>query len=509
MSFLLIHISCYDNRYELVLRHTEAHMVSAGRKYPGPSMIALASELLQIKITCLMNCIYCHIRKNQWPQGLNLCERIMDDSVARDRMSPIEMLRLMYFKCFAMINSILNSAADDPERVQRVADVKDAVQEMLRLLVNSHARHENNFKGASNDLREILELNKLLENNTSSVGTHANLVSGDTTVPGTMQPQSSVQNTAVAFAGVDIEIAAYNANSETGVRTIGHHHDIQQVTILGKQLEASEKKLTELMLKHRKAVAFIQEEKDKSSKQLSMVSAQLNMSESQCAELLHQLEDIRAENNENKRLLLMLSSKLGDKGTSRVELLQLIQQNQGHGFAQSSASNSGDNDEFIRTASSSTLAEAMSLIMLRIPMDFSAKRTSSDMPQIAGAGTDLDTTPSEGGSATTECVSIMPAADDDTGSYNTQNGAATADGSCGIYSCEQYDDGANSVSFQEPSYSVAETTIKTRASNEIVDCEGVEEPNKARPAGVESHLLLHRLPEYPILLREQNFEVVH
>lgn len=500
-----------------MLRRTEAHMVSAGRKYLGPSMIALASESLQIKITCLMNCIYCHIRKNQWPEALKLCERIMDDSVARDRMSPIEMLRLMYFKCFAMINSILNTAVDGPERVQKVADVQDAVQDMLRLLVNSHARHENNFKGASNDLREILELNKLLGNSTSSMGARANLVPGDTAAPGTMQSRSSVQNTAIA--GVDAEVPTYNANSESGVRIIAQNHDIQQkylqaqqVTLLGKQLGASENKRSEQVTKHRVAMAVIQAEKDNYSKQLSTMSAQLERSERQCAELLHQLEAINAHNNENQRLLSILSSKLVDESCDREELLQLIQQHQGQFYAQASASTSYD--EYITAGSLSMLEEARSLIMLRIPMDLSEKGASSDLPQIAGAGEDFQTQssiPAEGSSLASESILIQP---HEMGS-NTQNVIADVDESYGMQSYAQYDGGASRVRFQEPPHSVVETAIETRSSNEIVNYRSVEEPNEAHSMAVESILLLHGLPqsshddklEHPP--RQQNLEVVH
>jgi hypothetical protein len=100
----------------------------------------------------------------------------------------------------------------------------------------------------------------------------------------------------------------------------------QQVIVLGKHLEISEKKRVDLMLKHRIAVAALQAEKDEGARQLTSLSAQLVVSDNKCAELLQQLEAVRAQNEENKRLLSFMSSRL--ESSKREEFLQLLQQEQ-------------------------------------------------------------------------------------------------------------------------------------------------------------------------------------
>lgn len=329
-----------------MLHHTEAHMTSAGKKYSGPSMIALASELLQIKITCLMNCIYCHIRKSQWAQALKLCERIVDDSIAQGRMSPIEMLRLMYFKCFAMINNILNASMDDLERVQKMTDVKDAVQDMLRLLLNSHVRNENNFKGAMNDFREIFELYTLLGNAIPNARAILDLAPEELSVLAKLRKPPSVHDAAGGI--VDSDRVNYEADGSIKP----YNHDIQQtdlqaqqVIILGKHLEISEKKRVDLMLKHRIAVAALQAEKDEGARQLAVLSAQLVVSDSKCAELSQQLEAVRAQNEENQKLLSLMSSQL--ESSKIGELLQLLQQEQEENSVLLSASSSIGNGRLI------------------------------------------------------------------------------------------------------------------------------------------------------------------
>lgn len=453
---------CVGVRYELVLRHTEAHMTSAGKKYSGPSMIALASELLQIKITCLMNCIYCHIRKSQWTQALKLCERIVDDSIAQGRMSPIEMLRLMYFKCFAMINSILNATIDDMERVQNMTDVKDAVQDMLRLLLNSHVRNENNFKGAMNDFREIFELYTLLGNAIPSAKAILDLAPEELSVLAKLRNPSSVHDDAVTDIGI---VGAGKAIDEADIRKKAYNHEIQetdlqaqQVSILGKHLEISEKKRVELILKHRIAVAALQAEKDEGARQLSALSAQLVVSDSKCAELLQQLEAVRAQNEENKRLLSLLSSQL--ESSKRVELLQLLQQEQEENLLQLPASPSIGKGESNREIA---LNES-DLSILRKSEDLLLDEITSDTQREAGARSEisqkLSVVPAEGGVEIDSVIQSTNIA----GSKGPHD--IVVDGSDGMHSFTRPGVAVNT--YEEPNYAApAEVEINTRLHEQV------------------------------------------
>ena len=100
-----------------------------------------------------------------WTKALDLCHRINSDPAAREKLSIVEKLRLIYFKIYSSImviesNSSPRKEVFDVERNRRVNEITMELQDMHKLLTDSHADNEKNthLHGAINDYRELLEI---------------------------------------------------------------------------------------------------------------------------------------------------------------------------------------------------------------------------------------------------------------------------------------------------------------------------------------------------------------
>ena len=111
-----------------------------------------------------MNCICCYIRKDDWAKSLELCKRISMDSSVRQKMSPFETLRFMYFRCYTMIMAIDSGyqirAGFDVDRSRKVNEIAMELQDMHKLLQLVHNSQENSkyLEAAVEDFKELVDL---------------------------------------------------------------------------------------------------------------------------------------------------------------------------------------------------------------------------------------------------------------------------------------------------------------------------------------------------------------